>query len=130
MILPQLVLAPSPKGGDGGLGVFTTESIDVETTIEISPVLLLSKEERILVEATKLYHYIFEWGEKQEEAVVGLGYLSMYNHSYHSNCEYEMDYDSLTMRVKTVKPINNGEELLINYNGDFDDTTPVWFDVV
>jgi len=128
MILPHLVIAPSVKGGDGGLGVFTTSFFEVDTTIEISPVLLFTKEERLHLEKTKLYHYIFEWGENKESAVIGLGFVSMYNHSYHSNCEYEMDYEAMTMTIKTVKEIQAGEELFINYNGDFDDATPLWFD--
>jgi SET domain-containing protein len=130
MILPDLVIAPSAKGGEGGLGVFTTTAFEVGTIVEISPVLILTKEERKIVEATKLYNYIFAWGTDETAAAVGLGYISMYNHSYDSNCEYEMDYDALTMCIITVKPIEKGEELLINYNGDADDATPVWFDVV
>ena len=129
MILPDLVIAPSSKGGEGGLGVFTTRAFNVDTIIEISPVLILSNEERIQVEKTKLYNYIFAWGTDEKEAAVGLGYISMYNHSYSSNCEYEMDFDAGTMTIKTVKPIKKGEELFINYNGNADDETPVWFDV-
>jgi hypothetical protein len=41
-----------------------------------------------------------------------------------------MDFEEGTMSVKTVKPIAVGEELFINYNGDSDDKSPVWFDVV
>jgi SET domain-containing protein len=52
----------------------------------------------------------------------------MYNHSYNANCEYEMDYDENTIAVKTIKKINVGEELFINYNATPDDATPVWFD--
>ncbi len=128
MILPYLVIAPSTKGGDGGLGVFTTEAFEVDTIIEVSPVLVFGQEERALLEKTKLYNYIFAWGSNEDLAAVGLGYISMYNHSYHSNCEYEMDYDAGTMTIKTVKPIAKGEELFINYNGDADDESTIWFE--
>jgi Tfp pilus assembly protein PilZ len=130
MILPDLVIAPSAKGGEGGLGVFTTRAFEVGTIVEISPVLPLTKAERTIVEATKLYYYIFEWGPEEGAAAIGLGYISMYNHSFDSNCEYEMDFEEGTMSVKTVKPIAVGEELFINYNGDADDNSPVWFDVL
>jgi SET domain-containing protein len=40
-----------------------------------------------------------------------------------------MDFDAGTMTIKTVKPIKKGEELFINYNGNADDDSPVWFDV-
>jgi SET domain-containing protein len=52
----------------------------------------------------------------------------MYNHSYNSNCDYEMDYDYDTIKITTVKDVEAGEELFINYNANPIDTTLVWFD--
>jgi uncharacterized protein len=52
----------------------------------------------------------------------------MYNHSYTSNCEYIMDYDDELIFVQTVRVIEKGEELTINYNGDWNDSTKLWFD--
>lgn len=124
MILPILFIAPSDFHGRG---VYTSEPIPEGTVIEIAPVLVLSKEERADVEKTSLYNYIFEWGDK-EGACVALGYVSIYNHSYHSNCEYEMDFESELITIKTVKPIKKGDELFINYNADADDETPIWFE--
>lgn len=125
MILPFLTIAASELGGRG---VFTSEDIEVGTTIEISPVIALSPEERQHVEKTELFNYIFEWGEGYTGAAVALGYVSMYNHSYHSNCIYEMDFENEEIRIRTVKPIKKGEELTINYNAEPDDATPIWFD--
>jgi len=65
-------------------------------------------------------------GEKQ--CCMALGYVAVYNHSYKSNCEYEMDVDAELIRVKAVRDIAAGEELFINYNGDWDDEKPVWFE--
>jgi hypothetical protein len=31
------------------------------------------------------------------------------------------------IRIKTVRRIESGEELFINYNGDWDNAKPVWF---
>lgn len=59
---------------------------------------------------------------------MALGYVPVYNHSYESNCEYEMDFDSRQILVRSVKPVKAGEELFINYNGEWDDNTPLWFD--
>lgn len=125
MLLPHLVIAPS---SDRGRGVFTTKNIPADTVIEISPVIVLSPTERKKIEGTLLYHYIFEWGPTRRKAALGLGYISLYNHSYESNCEYEMDYDELTMSVKTIRDIKKGEELFINYNGVPSDKTPLWFE--
>lgn len=124
MIMPNLFISSSDKGGRG---VFTSQNIPADTIIEISPVLVLTAKERKEIEKTKLFNYIFEWGNSRKQGALALGYVSMYNHSYNSNCDYEMDYDENTMTVKTVKPIEKGEELFINYNANPTDSTPVWF---
>ncbi len=127
MLQPYLVIAPSPKKGRG---VFTTKTIPANTQIEISPVIVLSASDRKSIEETKLYHYVFEWGESRKKVCVALGYVSMYNHSYNANCEYEMDFEADTITIRTVKKIIKGEELFINYNATPNDATPVWFDTV
>ncbi|MGF7230519.1 SET domain-containing protein [Arachidicoccus sp.] len=124
MIFPFLTIAPS---GNKGKGVFTSENIPANTVIEISPVIVLSAKERKHLEHTKLYHYIFEWGDSRKKAAVALGYISMYNHSYDANCEYEMDFEDSSITIKTVKAIKKGEELHINYNAVPNDATEVWF---
>lgn len=60
---------------------------------------------------------------------MALGYVPLYNHSYEANCEYEMDFENRLINIKTVRHINNGEELFINYNGDWNDKKPVWFEI-
>ena len=125
MILPILVVAHSNKRGRG---VFTSESIEANTIIEISPVLVLNPKDRKLVEQTILFDYIFEWGIGGKKACIALGYLSLYNHAYDANCDYEMDYDANIMTIKAVRPIQKGEELFINYNAIPNDISPIWFD--
>lgn len=125
MILPILYIAQSLTKGRG---VFTSADIPANTTIEIAPVLVLNSEDRILVEQTMLYNYIFEWGEDGCQAVVALGYISMYNHSVHFNCNYEMDFDELTITIITCQEIKAGDELYINYNPIGKEDQPVWFD--
>ncbi len=125
MILPILVVAPSDKRGRG---IFASEKISSNTIIEISPVLVLSEKDRKLVEKTLLFDYIFEWGDKRKKACIALGYLSLYNHAYNANCDYEMDFTTNLMSIKTVRIIKKGEELFINYNAVADDATPIWFD--
>ncbi len=124
MILPVLYISDSTEKGRG---VFTSADIPANTTIEISPVIVLDKTDRKIIDQTKLYYYIFEWGKNKKKGALGLGYVSMYNHSYNANCEYEMDYDTETISIKTIKKINTGEELFINYNATPDDASPVWF---
>lgn len=113
-----------------GRGMFANVAIPAETIIELAPVIVMSAEDRIQLDKTLLHDYIFEWQPNGEKlCCMALGYIPIYNHSYQSNCEYFMDYDNNNMYIKTVKPIEAGEELTINYNGDFDDVNPVWFDV-
>ena len=111
-----------------GKGVFTNENIATDKIIEESPVIVMSAEDRVNLDKTLLHDYIFAWGEKKEKCCVALGFVSMYNHSYHSNCEYFMDFEEETIQIKTVKNIKAGEELTINYNGDWNDKKKIWFE--
>lgn len=111
-----------------GRGVFTKKDIAAATVIETAPVIVMSKEERELLDKTLLHDYIFEWGDKADRCCVALGLVSMYNHSYQSNCEYFMDFENDFIAIKTVRPIKKGEQLTINYNGDWNDAKKLWFD--
>jgi len=126
MILSFLYIAESKLMG---LGVFTSANIDGGTVIEESPVIVMSNKERKLLDQTLLHDYIFEWGEEKDQCCMALGYVAVYNHSYSSNCEYEMDFKQRMIVIKTVQFIRAGEELFINYNGNWNDGKQVWFDV-
>ena len=123
--MPFLFVGPSQSGGRG---MFTAENIEDGTVIEISPVIVMNKNERKLLDQTLLHDYIFEWGGDRNECCMALGYVPLYNHSYRSNCEYEMDFDNQLIRIKTIRFVKTGEELFINYNGNWNDNKPVWFD--
>lgn len=125
MVLPILFIAPTDNMGRG---VFTSEEIAAGTAVEISPVIVMSGEERKLLDQTLLHDYIFEWGENNEQCCMALGYVPVYNHSYGSNCEYEMDFETENIAIRAVRDIRAGEELFINYNGTWNNSTPVWFD--
>jgi SET domain-containing protein len=125
MIHPSLYI---DKTNEKGRGVFTQKNIDANTVIEISPVVVMSAEERILLDTTLLHDYIFEWGHDSKQCCMALGYIAVYNHSYESNCEYEMDFEKDVIRIKTIRKIEAGEELFINYNGDWNNSKKIWFD--
>lgn len=111
-----------------GRGVYTSKAIKAGTIVERSAVLVLDEEERAHLENTILYDYIFEWGDESVQCCVAWGYISMYNHQYTSNCEYEMDFEERTILIRAILDIEAGEELTVNYNGDDTWDTPVWFD--
>lgn len=114
--------------GEKGRGVFTHERIPANTIIEIAPVIVMQQADRTHLDKTLLHDYIFEWGKEKDKCAMALGLIPIYNHSYRSNCEYFMDFEDSSIMVKTVRVIENGEELTINYNGDWNDGTKVWFD--
>lgn len=125
MILPCLYVAPTEGMGRG---VYTSGDIERGTVIEISPVIVMTGAERKLLDRTLLHDYIFEWGKDRGACCMALGYIPLYNHSYKSNCEYEMDFDQRVITVRSVRRIAAGEEVSINYNGNWNNPKPVWFD--
>jgi SET domain-containing protein len=108
-----------------GRGVFTQEDIESDTVIETAPVIVMEQADRLLLDKTLLHDYIFEWGGSKNQCCMALGYVPIYNHSYKSNCEYEMDFENDTISVKTMRFIKAGEELFVNYNGNWNDDKPV-----
>ena len=126
MLNPDLYINAT---GSKGRGVFTRKAIANNIVIEISPVIVMSKADREHLDKTLLHDYIFEWGKLKDKCCMALGLVSMYNHSYKSNCEYFMDFEKDLIAIKTVRHIKKGEELTINYNGDWDDPAKLWFEV-
>ena len=112
-----------------GRGVFTRERIPANTVVELALVIVMESKDREHLDKTLLHDYIFEWGKEKDKCAMALGLIPIYNHSYKSNCEYFMDFEDDSIMVKTVRVIENGEELTINYNGDWNDGKKVWFDV-
>ena len=111
-----------------GRGVFTKGRLKAGTLIELAPVVVMSRDDRRHLDLTLLHDYIFEWGGIKDQCAMALGLVPLYNHSYQANCEYEMYYAKEVIAVKTVVNIRAGAELFINYNGDWNNKQPVWFD--
>lgn len=111
-----------------GRGIYTSQDLAADTIIEESPVIVMSREERVHLDKTLLHDYIFEWGKDSRQCCMALGYVAVYNHSYRSNCEYEMDYERRVISIKTIRFVKAGEELFLNYNGSWNEEKKVWFD--
>ena len=127
MRLPCLFIAETEEKGRA---VFTAEALEKDTLLETAPVIVMTGEERKLIDQTRLHDYIFVWGDANNQCAMALGWIAMYNHSYQSNAEYYMDFETEQMFIKTVRPVAAGEEVTINYNGTWNDETKVWFDVI
>lgn len=122
---PYLYIGPT---GEKGRGVFSRERIPAGTVIEVAPVIVMEQKDREYLDRTLLHDYIFEWGKQKDKCAMALGWIPIYNHNYRSNCEYFMDFDDDSIFIKTVRKIEKEEELTINYNGDWNNAQPVWFD--
>jgi SET domain-containing protein len=120
-----IYVAPSELHGKG---VFAARDISEGEIIEICPVLLFPKAQLPDVRRTVLDDYYFDWGDDGEWYAVCLGYGSLYNHSYTPNAEYGMDFDAQTIDFYCLRDITAGSEILVNYNGDADNQTKVWFE--
>jgi hypothetical protein len=103
-----------------GRGVFARRLIRRGEVIERTPVLMLPA-------GAALGDYCFEWGEGTW--ALALGYGSLYNHSYSPNARYD-DLNSRTKVFTALRDIDAGEEITVNYNGDPEDRSPVWFEVL
>jgi SET domain-containing protein len=112
-----------------GLGIFTNTKIKKGTVIEISPVIVMPLKDKEHLDKTLLHDYIFMWGKKEENIAMALGWIPLYNHNYKSNCQYQMNFTTQEMAIISVVNIAENEELTINYNGEWNDSTKVWFDV-
>lgn len=110
-----------------GKGVFALKDFEIGEIIEICPVLIFNTKERKYLEKTLLNHYIYPWRSTRGASLV-LGFGSIYNHSYSPNADWKQNFKTNSMVFRAIKPIKNGEEILVNYNGEPDDTKPVWFD--
>lgn len=110
-----------------GRGVFTAEPLSAGDIIEICPVIVLPPEQLTIIHNSKLHDYYFLWGPDQDRPAIALGYGSIYNHAYEANANYRFDYVNNTIDFFAVKPIAAGEEITVNYNGEPNNTQPVWF---
>lgn len=123
--IPSLFIAESELGGRG---VFTAEPLEAGSLIEICPVIVLPEEDLPTIHGTGLHDYYFLWEEDQKKCAIALGYGSLYNHSYQPNARYDADYEGQTLEFFTLEDIEAGSEITVNYNGEPDVKTPVWFD--
>ena len=109
-----------------GRGVIATQAIAAGETAERSPVLTLSLKD---AECPGLHDYGMAWTENFDEphpgkeCCIGLGYLSLYNHSEAPNARIEHHYDSDEISVVALRDIAAGEEITYDY------VVPLWFAV-
>lgn len=123
----MMITIKSSTLSDGELnrGVFATQDIKKGDLIHEAPVIPYPNKEHVHIEKTMLADYAFEYGI--HHSAILLGYGMMFNHSYTPNATYEINFTNHTFDFYAYTDIKEGDEILINYNGDVDDDEPLWF---
>lgn len=114
--------------GKYGRGLFATRDIKKDELIEVSPVVISPNHEWKYLKKSVLFYYCFYWGDDDTAIALGLG--SLFNHSYTPNITFYNNEENVSIDFYALEDINEGEELTINYNGETDDQSPLWFNVI
>lgn len=109
--------------GDKGRGVFALCDIAKGETIEVAPVIPVSKN-AIPDDGGAPDGYLLDWDEdtEDEEHCMPLGYIMLYNHSKEPTMNLESDMEEYTITAFAARDIKKGEELTWNYSCE------IWFD--
>ena len=131
----QVEVRRDKSKGRGARGVYASASIAADSLIERVPVILIPKTqvfgtEYAAQQAARISWYVFAWNvpTKREYVAVALGYGSIYNHSFAPNAVYRcVPPDAI--EFSSLRAIESGEEIVVNYNGDPNDLTPMHFPI-
>ena len=104
------------KNTSRGLGVFTKVDVCSEVIIEHSPFSSCwsSKWQDTPENLRKI---VFSFPEGEDNYVIALGHISIYNHNDNNNAIWSTSDNGLYIR--TVKKINAGEEIFIHYGDSY-----------
>jgi len=110
-----------------GRGIFAIRNIKTDEFIEEAPVIVISIKEWKMMRKSIFKNYIFRWGE---DKALALGYGSLYNHSYTPNTRYHTNLENQSIDFYAMRDIQEQEEITVNYNGDPEDQSELWFEVI
>jgi SET domain-containing protein len=111
---PALVVAPSKFGH----GVFTTEYIPADTTLEECHHLRIREEDCSGIIDDYVYALDQEHNDSEDESAyysLPLGWGSIFNHADEHNTEYWHDTERDLIVFHTIKDVSADEQLFINY---------------
>jgi hypothetical protein len=118
---PRLIVR---KAGYKGRGVYTLDEMYEGQLIERAPVILFVNSR---TKSKVLDRYTFEWDD--DTAALALGKCSLFNHSFDPNVLYKVYRNKQMIEFTARRYIQCWEELVINYNRDPEDRSPVGFPV-
>ena len=112
-------------------GILATKSIKKGVIIDISHFIIISNKDYEIIENTIVYDYIFEFIDSGRKVrCIILSFTQFINHSYIPNVRYRYNSRDKTVIYETIKDIEKGQELTVNYNGISDNKDPLWFKVL
>lgn len=123
----QKIYVSKSKMQTAGRGVFANTLIKKNEIIETCPIILIPKNDTVLLSETILTSYFYYFGKSKEQPVLVLGYGSIYNHSYKPNATYKANLKNETVDFIALRDIQKDEEIVVNYAGDSKE--PLWFNV-
>jgi len=92
-----------------GHGVFSKDSIPKDTFVEIAPVLEFNSK---CGDHGSIMDYAVAWNKALG---IGLGWTMLYNHSDDSNCAFSMNLHDGLLAILSIRDIQAGEELTVDY---------------
>lgn len=98
------------KAGDLGLGVFAAENIESGIFVEIAPVIICSTN--AVAADSEIFKYVIAWNNG---LAIPLGWTMVYNHSDDNNCEFSINVHDRLLAITTVRTIDQGEQVTVNY---------------
>ena len=116
-----------------GKGAFAKKSINKGTIIDIAPVIPILNRDYNKINKTQLSNYCFIWEDPKKpefKNAIIFSISQFINHSYDPNVKYLYSYKKKIISFKTIRDIEKGEEITINYNGIVSDKSPVWFEII
>jgi SET domain-containing protein len=96
-----------------GRGVFARARIPKGAVIERVPVILVPMREVDRDKPSTIMDHAYLWDKGR--FAIGMGYASLYNHSYEPNAQVFMSRHTQTFVA--LRDIRRGEEITFNYNG-------------
>jgi SET domain-containing protein len=102
-----------------GRGVIAHQDIKAGALVMACPTLILSKRDTELIQKTELKFYTYSMNTNRD--LIALGPASLLNHSDEPNLKYELAFedDECYIKFYSLRDINSGEQLLIDYKADY-----------
>ncbi len=100
-----------------GRGVFAKKAINKGESIEVCPVIVLSKDEWFESAHIILADYYFHWLDSNFSVCMVLGFGSLYNNSKTPDADFKRNFEARTMSFFALNDIKKDQEIFISYSG-------------